>query len=163
VGQRLGLELPLAVQTWQLPQESDTRALAAEFAARLPRGGDCFRIELVGELGAGKTTFARGLLTALGATAPIKSPTYTLLELHAVPSWVVVHLDFYRLNDPQELENLGLSDYDRAGHLWLMEWPQRASGQLPPADLVLQFDIAADHHRLTAGAYSKSGQRVLIP
>ena len=86
---------------------------------------------LSGELGAGKSTFARGVLRALGAQGPIKSPSYTLLETYELPGVHAVHLDLYRLIDPDELEHLGLADYHRPGFLWLVEWPERGGG--PPA------------------------------
>ena len=86
-------------------------------------------VELSGELGTGKSTFARGALRALGATGPIKSPSYTLLEIYELPRRSqVVHLDLYRLNDPEELETPGAGRLPRPGFLWLVEWPERAAG-----------------------------------
>jgi tRNA threonylcarbamoyladenosine biosynthesis protein TsaE len=60
----------------------------------------------------------------------------------------VLHLDLYRLHDPEELENLGLADYHRPGHLWLIEWPERGAGRLPPADQEFVFSIATAGHRI---------------
>ena len=60
----------------------------------------------------------------------------------------VVHLDLYRLRDPEELEHLGLADYHRPGHLWLIEWPERGAGRLPPADLGFEFSLVPGGHRI---------------
>ena len=98
--------------------------------------------------GAGKSTFARGVLRALGAQGPIKSPSYTLLETYELPAVHAVHLDLYRLIDPAELEHLGLADYHRPGFLWLVEWPERGAGRLPAADLRFQFSIDGTGHRI---------------
>jgi tRNA threonylcarbamoyladenosine biosynthesis protein TsaE len=103
---------------------------------------------LSGELGAGKSTFARGVLRALGAQGPIKSPSYTLLESYALPDVNAVHLDLYRLIDPAELEHLGLADYHRPGFLWLIEWPERGAGRLPAPDLHFQLSITEQGHRI---------------
>ena len=103
---------------------------------------------LSGELGAGKSTFARGVLSALGARGVIKSPSYTLVETYELPAVFAVHLDLYRLNDPAELEHLGLADYHRPGFLWLVEWPERAAGRLPVPDLRFEFSITGQGHRI---------------
>ncbi len=88
---------------------------------------------LQGDLGAGKSTLARGWLRALGVTGAIRSPTYTLVERYPVPAGEALHLDLYRIGDGAELEFLGLDDTDAA--LWLVEWPERGGGSLPAADL----------------------------
>ena len=108
----------------------------------------CRVVTLSGELGAGKSTFARGVLRALGVHGPIKSPSYTLVEQYELSSIHVLHLDLYRLQDPDELENLGLSDYHRPGHLWLVEWPERGAGRLLAADLGFVFSISNAGHRI---------------
>jgi tRNA threonylcarbamoyladenosine biosynthesis protein TsaE len=111
-------------------------------------GSACRVVTLSGELGAGKSTFARGALRALGAVGTIKSPSYTLIETYELPRVFAVHLDLYRLTDPAELEHLGLPDYHRPGALWLIEWPERGAGRLPPADLRFEFSIVAGGHRI---------------
>jgi tRNA threonylcarbamoyladenosine biosynthesis protein TsaE len=105
-------------------------------------------VTLAGELGAGKSTFARGALRALGAQGPIRSPSYTLLESYELAALHVIHLDLYRLVDPAELEHLGLADYHREGFLWLIEWPERGAGRLPQPDLQFHFSIVSDGHRI---------------
>jgi len=134
---------------WITRSAEETEALSARLVGQPPQADTACRIvELSGELGAGKSTFARGALRALGARGPIKSPSYTLLETYELSALQVVHLDLYRLNDPSELEHLGLADYHRPGFLWLVEWPERAAGRLPRPDLRFEFSIAPDGHRI---------------
>jgi tRNA threonylcarbamoyladenosine biosynthesis protein TsaE len=132
---------------WLTRSGEQTEALGASLLGTPPPPGTACRVvTLSGELGSGKSTFARGALRALGVRGPIKSPSYTLLETYELPTVQVLHLDLYRLHDPAELENLGLADYHRPGHLWLIEWPERGEGRLPPADLGFVFSIATDGH-----------------
>ena len=134
---------------WTTRSSDETEALAARLLGKpAPPQSPCRVVELRGELGAGKSTFARGALRALGARGPIKSPSYTLLETYDLPGIHAVHLDLYRLNDPDELEHLGLADFHRPDSLWLIEWPERAAGRLPPADLRFDFSIGSDGHRI---------------
>lgn len=114
-------------------------------------------IYLSGELGAGKTTFARGFVRALGVADAIRSPTYTLLEVYPAGAVTAVHLDLYRIAAPGELESLGLREWARPGHLWLVEWPERGAGGLPPADLTATFSAGANAHDIEVTAGSASG------
>ena len=104
---------------------ADMEALGAALAARLH---EVRLIGLRGELGAGKTTLVRGLLRALGHAGPVKSPTFTLVEPYALAEAVLYHLDLYRLNDPEELEFLGLRDYLQGRNVCIVEWPERGAG-----------------------------------
>jgi tRNA threonylcarbamoyladenosine biosynthesis protein TsaE len=137
---------------WTTHSGEETEALGARLLGRPPDPAAPCIVELAGDLGTGKSTFARGALRALGVTGPIKSPSYTLLESYELPaaksSLTAVHLDLYRLNDPDELEHLGLADYHRPGFLWLIEWPERAAGRLPRADLRFEFSIVDHGHRI---------------
>jgi tRNA threonylcarbamoyladenosine biosynthesis protein TsaE len=112
---------------------------------------------LTGDLGAGKTTFARGFLRALGVTDPIRSPTYTLLELYPAGVHTGVHLDLYRVAGPHELESLGLREWARPGHVWLIEWPERAAAQLPAPDLTAAFFAREKGHDIEVTPGSRAG------
>lgn len=139
-----------ATDAWLTGTSEETEALAARLlGAPPPAGAPCRVVELSGDLGSGKSTFARGALRALGVRGPIRSPSYTLLETYSLPAnLTAIHLDLYRLRDPQELEHLGLSDYYLPGHLWLIEWPERGVGRLPSPDLRFEFSIEKCGHRI---------------
>ena len=113
---------------------------------------------LHGDLGAGKTTFARGFLRGCGITGVVRSPTYTLTQLYESGPHTIVHLDLYRLRDASELEHLGLTEWARPGCLWLIEWPQRGADQLPPADLTVTLTAGAEGHEALVSAGTASGQ-----
>lgn len=98
-------------------------------------------IELHGTLGAGKTTFVRHLLRALGVSGHVKSPTYAVVEPYALPGLDIWHFDFYRFDDPQEFEDAGFRDVFAGPGLKLIEWPERAAGLLPPCDLRIDIDM----------------------
>jgi len=136
-------------RVWLTHSGEETEALGARLLGHPPDPrAPCRIVSLSGELGAGKSTFARGVLRALGAQGPIKSPSYTLIETYELPAVNAVHLDLYRLIDPEELEHLGLADYHRPGFLWLVEWPERGAGRLPAPDLHFQFSITEQGHRI---------------
>jgi tRNA threonylcarbamoyladenosine biosynthesis protein TsaE len=119
-------------QHWELADEDATRAFGTKVAEALDGG---LVVYLHGELGAGKTSFARALLTALGVGERIKSPTYSLVEGYQAqgrPAW---HLDLYRIADPGELEWLGLDALSDPAAVVLVEWPERGRGALPAPDL----------------------------
>lgn len=96
-------------------------------------------LTLQGPLGAGKTTFVRHLLRALGVAGRIKSPTYTVMEPHQAPGLEIAHFDFYRFNDPREWEDAGFRDVFAGPGLKLAEWPDKAAGALPTPDLALHI------------------------
>ena len=143
---------------WPLPDEAATAALAVRLAQVLDDG---LVIYLHGPLGAGKTSFARALLTRLGVGERIKSPTYTLVEGYEFdgrPAW---HLDLYRIADPAELEWLGLDALSDPAALVLVEWPERGTGALPVADVELRLDYAGDGRYAWMQASSSRGLRLL--
>lgn len=118
----------------QLLDAQATEALGAGMAQILKQRHAAV-VYLEGDLGAGKTTLARGFLRRLGVEGAIRSPTYTLMEPYRAGDVEVLHMDLYRLNDPAELHNLGLSDFPPDRTLWLVEWPQRGRGVLPEPDI----------------------------
>jgi tRNA threonylcarbamoyladenosine biosynthesis protein TsaE len=136
----------------------ETEALGRELAGVRPDPAALVVVYLTGELGAGKTTFARGFLRALGVTDAVRSPTYTLLELFELGDRTVLHIDLYRLCDAAELEGLGLREWARPGSLWLIEWPERGGGRLPPPDLTLTFSVGAEAHDIEVRADSSPGK-----
>lgn len=119
-------------------------------------------IELHGNLGAGKTTFVRYLLRALGVSGRIKSPTYAVVEPHELPGLAIWHFDFYRFHDPREWEDAGLRDIFASPGLKLVEWPEKAAGLLPMADLALTLRVQDDESRhLTLVAQTATGAALL--
>jgi tRNA threonylcarbamoyladenosine biosynthesis protein TsaE len=140
--------------------EAATVTLAQRAAALLPNEAKPLVIYLQGDLGAGKTSFARGLIQALGERGPVRSPTYGLVAEYLTPAGRVVHLDLYRLEDPQALESLGLADYLTDSRLWLIEWPARAAGQgLPAADVRLEIEVEDSGRRFRFLAASNVGEQ----
>jgi tRNA threonylcarbamoyladenosine biosynthesis protein TsaE len=126
--------------------EDATRAFAARLAAQ-PAIAGAF-IALHGDLGAGKTTFVRHLLRALGAQGRIKSPTYAVVEPYELPGLDAWHFDFYRFENPAEWEDAGFRDVFASPGLKLAEWPEKAQGLLPPADLDIHIALADDDRRI---------------
>ncbi|MCW8807218.1 MAG: tRNA (adenosine(37)-N6)-threonylcarbamoyltransferase complex ATPase subunit type 1 TsaE [Rhodanobacter sp.] len=143
---------------WALPDEKATAALAARVAGALDGG---MVIYLHGPLGAGKTSFARALLTACGVGERIKSPTYSLVEGYAAERQSAWHLDLYRIADPGELEWLGLDALADPESLVLVEWPERGAGALPPADIELDLAYADDGRMARLSARTARGERLL--
>ena len=141
-----------------LPDEPATLALGAALAGALEPG---LTIYLRGDLGAGKTTVIRGALRALGWQGPVRSPTYTLVEVYAVSRLHLHHFDFYRFHDPREWIDAGFRESFNGLTVSLIEWPERAGGLLPPADveIALEFHEAGRNAALTST--SLRGQKCL--
>lgn len=161
--------MPAGARSWRLPTAEQTAGLARRFAtawrALLAAGtrhpDRAWRVALSGELGAGKTTWVRGFVAALGVDTPVTSPSYALLQTFEAGQQRIMHADFYRLGAADELDALGLDDFDRADVLWLIEWPERAAGRLGACDLELRLAIEAGAHSLQAYAGTEDGARWL--
>jgi tRNA threonylcarbamoyladenosine biosynthesis protein TsaE len=121
-----------------LPDEVATLAFGAALGAGLAPG---LLVTLEGDLGAGKTCLVRGLLRGLGHLGPVKSPTYTLVELYVVSGLNLYHFDFYRFNTPEEYLDAGLDEYFGGNGVCLVEWPDRAVPYLPAPDLRIRLSI----------------------
>lgn len=144
--------------TWD--DEAACKACAERLAAA-PALQDAF-ITLHGPLGAGKTTFVRHLLRALGVQGRIKSPTYAVVEPHQVGELAISHFDFYRFDDPREWVDAGFRDLFAAPGLKLAEWPEKAKGQLPPADLAIDLQpLDGEARRVTLQSATPAGQALL--
>lgn len=141
-----------------LENEEATMAFGRRLAAALPGGLVAY---LHGDLGAGKTTFARAFLRALGVGERVKSPTYSLVEGYDIGERQAFHLDLYRIADPGELEWLGLDTLSEPGAIVLVEWPERGTGALPAADLELTFRHAGEGREVAFSAHSERGRRVI--
>jgi tRNA threonylcarbamoyladenosine biosynthesis protein TsaE len=140
--------------------EAATERFAHALAAR-PELRQAY-IELQGDLGAGKTTLVRHLLRALGVQGRIKSPTYAVVEPYELPDVNVWHFDFYRFSDPREWEDAGFRDIFTSPGLKLAEWPDKAAGCVPQADLVVQLNVSDDESRqVSLTAYTPLGAALL--
>ncbi len=130
-----------------LNNEQDTQNLAQILAQHFTTGV----VYLIGDLGAGKTTLTRHYLQHLGHQGSVKSPTYTLVEPYQVQGRDIFHFDLYRLNDPYELELMGIRDYlETPNALFLFEWPSKGGDEIPEADLII--DIQKSEDELTRSA-----------
>ncbi len=141
-----------------LADEEATLAFGARLAQAMNRG---LIVYLHGELGVGKTTLVRGLLQALGLNGPVKSPTYTLVEPYRCAGLQAYHLDLYRLTDPEELDYIGVRDFFAEDALCLVEWPERGTGFLPEADIVVRLEYSPAGRRVHLVASSARGEAAL--
>lgn len=141
-----------------LQDEAATLTLATHIAGLLSGGQTVF---LHGDLGAGKTTFSRGVITALGHMGTVKSPTYTLVEPYQLKPFTVFHFDLYRLRDAEELEFMGIRDYFRADTLCLIEWPEQGRGYLPVPDLDIHLTFVDGHRRVLLQSQTPAGTAII--
>jgi len=141
-----------------LADEQATLDLATKLADLLPESAFCLHLQ--GDLGAGKTTFVRGLLTALGHTGKVKSPTYTLVEHYVIHQRDIYHFDLYRLADPEELLYLGIEDYFSANTLTLIEWPEQGRGVLPEPDMLIALNYQTSGRQVIFTAYSETASDI---
>jgi tRNA threonylcarbamoyladenosine biosynthesis protein TsaE len=138
-----------------------TEALGAALARALPRAGTGAVLYLQGELGAGKTTCVRSMLRTLGVTAPVRSPTYTLVERYTLDTLDCVHVDLYRLQSAVEVQELGLRDLNGPGFLMMIEWPEKGGAAVPRADLELKLTYACESRLAALSAATQVGENWL--
>lgn len=141
--------------------EQDTNALAVKLARAVKPG---FIIYMHGELGAGKTTFVRAFLRALGFEGKVKSPTYTIVEPYELSSVTINHFDLYRFEDDAELTQIGMDEYFTDESICIIEWPEKGGSGLPPADLGCYIDRVEDEEhtrQIRMTAYTKLGEEIL--
>jgi tRNA threonylcarbamoyladenosine biosynthesis protein TsaE len=176
----------LLERTFALADEAATQAFGARFAraiesiraasqqAQQSQPGTAsgltfhgLQVQLVGDLGAGKTTLVRATLRGLGHTGRVRSPTYTLVEPYVLErpagELALYHFDLYRFTDPAEWADAGFREYFDSGAICLVEWPQRAGRLLGVQDLVFSLDLDSEGNGrvLVARAYSESGKACL--
>ena len=151
----------LETRTFSWPDEVGCVAFALRLAALPALQQDCF-IALAGPLGAGKTTFVRHLLRALGVSGRIKSPSFAVLEPYEVKGLAVSHFDFYRFTDPREWADAGFRDVFAAPGLKLAEWPDNAAPLLPLPDWRMEIEpLDGDQRRVSVHAMTPQGVRLL--
>lgn len=141
-----------------LPDESATLQLGESWAESLQSP---LVVYLQGDLGAGKTTFTRGLLRGLGHQGAVKSPTYAIVESYPLPSLTLHHFDLYRFSTPEEWEDAGLDDLFSDGSVCLIEWPQQGGEFTPPADLTITLTHADNGRNCTVTAHTPQGRKSL--
>ncbi len=142
----------------------DSEITLEAFAAKMAKSSNLdLVIFLQGNLGAGKTTFARGFLRGCGYQGLVKSPTYTLVEPYSLEDDKrVYHFDLYRLADGEELEFAGVRDYFDGQSVSLIEWPENAEGYLPEPDIVCQLEYQGQGRQINVSAMTARGNEVVL-
>ncbi|QMT30435.1 tRNA (adenosine(37)-N6)-threonylcarbamoyltransferase complex ATPase subunit type 1 TsaE [Alysiella filiformis] len=143
----------MAQQTF-LTDENATLDFGASWAQHLR--APCV-VYLSGDLGAGKTTFTRGLLRGLGHQGTVKSPTYAIVESYNLPEKTIHHFDLYRFTSPEEWHDAGLDDLFSGSHIALIEWAQQGGEYVPAADLIFTFSTQGSGRVCTVSAHSNHG------
>ncbi len=144
--------------TQVLRDEAATLQAGQRFSRYLPIG---FTVFLHGDLGAGKTTFIRGVLQGLGYQGKVKSPTYTLVEPYELPDVTLYHFDLYRLIDEEEWEEAGFRDYFNASSICMIEWPEKAQSLLPSADIEVHLLHQPDGREIQFQANTAVAKQVI--
>jgi tRNA threonylcarbamoyladenosine biosynthesis protein TsaE len=141
--------------TYQFPDLEAQMAFGALLGRTAPLSA---LVRLEGDLGAGKTTLARGILRGLGYEGTVRSPTYTLMEPYEAGGRHCVHFDLYRLADPEELEFLGIRDLLAGENLILVEWPDKGEGVLPAGDLVIHLNYLSQGREIELLSQTRTGE-----
>lgn len=140
--------------------ETETTGFSSHLAQCVNKLNQATVIYLEGDLGAGKTTFARGFIQSFGFDR-VKSPTYTLVESYQNSQINIHHFDCYRLNDPEELDYIGIRDYLGERLIQLIEWPKLGQGAIAPADLVIQISGEDQSRTVNLEHHSPLGEQIL--
>lgn len=148
----------MADYTQFLADEAASLALAQKLAAHLQ---PALTVYLAGDLGAGKTTFTRGLLRALGFGGTVKSPTYTIVESYELDRLKIEHFDLYRFQSPDEWMDAGLDELFDAKTIALIEWPQMAEGFVPQANMTIALSVQDEGRLCTITAHNELAQKML--
>ena len=172
MAQTQAIQSPLTAIDLYCRQEADTASLARQLATNFERfltehADSHLNISLEGDLGAGKTTFARYLIQAMGHEGKVKSPTYTLCEPYTLQfkdqAITVHHFDLYRMRDPLEWQEAGFSEHFDIPGICLIEWPEKAEGTLPGFDIQIQLTAGADENEraIKINTITQSGKMAL--
>lgn len=170
--QTQAIQPPLTAINLYCRQEADTASLAKQLATNFERfltehAESHLNISLEGDLGAGKTTFARYLIQAMGHEGKVKSPTYTLCEPYTLQfkdqAITVHHFDLYRMRDPLEWQEAGFAEHFDVPGICLIEWPEKAEGTLPGFDIQIQLTAGADENEraIKINTITQSGKMAL--
>lgn len=135
-----------------------TELIASKLASVIKKG---MIIHLQGDLGAGKTTFARGFINALGHSGAVKSPTYNIVQSYQTDQFMIYHFDLYRLSDPEELEAMGIRDYFDGDSICLLEWPENGKSLLPPPDILVNLDYENENRQIKFEPISELGHKTI--
>jgi len=149
-----------------LPDEAATAQLGAALGQAIQVHQDAIGrhglvIGLSGELGSGKTALVRAVLRRLGVTGPVRSPTFSLLELYSVSRLNFYHFDFYRFSKPEEFASSGFRDFFTPGSVCAIEWPERAGEALFTMDLQIRMQVADAGRVVQIDALGQVGQDCL--
>ena len=139
---------------FHLTDEIATVTMGNRVADIIERGAVIY---LHGDLGAGKTTFTRGVVQGFGHTGKVKSPTYTLVEPYELERANVYHFDLYRLGDPEELEYMGIRDYFSADAICVVEWPEKGGEFIPVPDLDITLSYVGNERKIVINSASERG------